>query len=106
MAKKRQTKKAIKQAKKLAKRAQARPNQSFYIFNVENNDGFVIVSGDDRTDAILGYSEHGNLDMNSAPCNVKWLLQAYEQMINNLSENHLPFKSNRANEYKSDIYPL
>ena len=101
-----QGKQFIHKAKKLAKRAQARPNQSFYIFNVENNDGFVIVSGDDRTDAILGYSEHGNLDMNSAPCNVKWLLQAYEQMINNLSENHLPFKSNRANEYKSDIYPL
>lgn len=82
-----QGKQFIHKAKKLAKRAQARPNQSFYIFNVENNEGFVIVSGDDRTEAILGYSEHGNLDMNSAPCNVKWLLQTYDETIRNLNDN-------------------
>ena len=32
----------------------------YYIFNAENNKGFVIVSGDDRTPDILGYADtHG-----------------------------------------------
>ncbi|MDR0872106.1 MAG: Spi family protease inhibitor, partial [Prevotellaceae bacterium] len=28
----------------------------FYVFGTENNDGFVIVSGDDRVTPVLGYS--------------------------------------------------
>ena len=34
---------------------------AFYVFNADNNGGFVIVSGDDRTTDILGYSKTGNL---------------------------------------------
>ena len=32
-------------------------NACYYIFNVGDNGGFVIVSGDDRTNPILGYSD-------------------------------------------------
>ena len=46
-------------------------NQAFYVFNAEGDDGFVIVSGDDRTTSILGYGEHGNLDVNQIPDNMK-----------------------------------
>lgn len=31
-----------------------------YIFNTENNKGFVIVAGDDRAETILGYTEQGD----------------------------------------------
>lgn len=91
--------------KKLAKRAQSHLNQTFYIFNVENNEGFVIVSGDDRTDAILGYSEHGNLDMETAPSNIKWLLQAYEEYIRNMNDNDSDSNENNPNS-RTDILPL
>lgn len=37
-------------------KAGASAEQSYYyVFNIENEKGFVIVSGDDRTEQILGY---------------------------------------------------
>ena len=58
----------------------------FYIFNAENNGGFVIVSGDDRTTEILGYSDKGELNYDKAPCNVKWLLECYQQVLDSLAQ--------------------
>lgn len=55
--------------------------QHFYVFNVENDGGYVIVSGDDRTKTILAYSERGNLDLDNAPENMKAWLRYYEQSI-------------------------
>ena len=60
--------------------------EPFYIFNVENKGGFVIISGDDRMPDILGYSDHGSLDLQTAPCNVKWLLGYYKKVANSLTE--------------------
>lgn len=56
-------------------------NCPYYVFNAENNGGFVIVSGDDRTEAILGYADKGELDVENAPDNVKWLLDYYDEVI-------------------------
>ena len=53
----------------------------FYIFNVGNNQGFVIVSGDDRTNPILGYSQEGYFDEAKAPANMKNWLGEYAQQI-------------------------
>ena len=35
---------------------------SYYVFNTVGDHGFVIVSGDDRTTDILGYSDNGKFD--------------------------------------------
>ena len=59
---------------------------AFYIFNVGNNQGFVIVSGDDRINPILGYSDEGNFDETKAPSNMKNLLSEYAQQISMLDE--------------------
>ena len=40
----------------------------YYIFNSEN--GYVIVSGDDRAEEILGYGD-APLDINMIPCNMR-----------------------------------
>ena len=68
------------------RRAQGRTlsTDAYYIFNVEKDGGFVIVSGDDRTKEILAYSDNGSFDLQKAPSNVKWLLDYYEQVITNL----------------------
>lgn len=55
--------------------------EAFYIFNAEGKKGFVIVSGDDRTEPILGYSDRGNLNVDSVPDNVKGLLNYYEKAL-------------------------
>lgn len=59
---------------------------AFYIFNVGNNQGFVIISGDDRTNPILGYSDEGYFDETKAPSNMKNLLNEYAQQISMLDE--------------------
>lgn len=55
--------------------------EAFYIFNAGNKGGFVIVSGDDRTEPILGYSDRGCLNPDSVPNNVKWLLGYYDRVL-------------------------
>ena len=52
-----------------------------YVFNVDNHDGFVIVSNDDRTEPVLGYSDSGTFDPNNIPDNMRAWLQGYADEI-------------------------
>lgn len=55
---------------------------AYYVFNQEGNNGFVIVSADDRTsEDVLGYTENGSFDMNTANPNLKWWLERYTKQI-------------------------
>ena len=58
-------------------------NNAFYIFNAEGG-GYVIVSADERTNDILGYSTTGTIDPNNMPDNMRAWLQGYEEQINAL----------------------
>ena len=60
-------------------------NKAYYVFNVENNGGFVIVAGDDRMTEILGYSDKGNVNLDSIPVQMKWLLDGYQTIYKKLS---------------------
>ena len=72
-------------AKRANKTLKASSNDAaFYIFNVGNNQGFVIISGDDRTNPILGYSDEGYFDDNNVPINMKAWLEDYAQQISQL----------------------
>ncbi len=81
-----------------------------YVFNAERNQGFVIVSNDDRTAAILGYSETGNLDPDNMPCNMRAWLQGYADEIAWLDEHNVQLTgvadSRRASAVKTPIAPL
>ncbi len=61
-------------------------NAAYYIFNIGNNQGFVIVSGDDRINPILGYSDEGNFDEAKTPANMKNMLNEYAQQISMLDK--------------------
>ena len=52
-----------------------------YVFNVDTDGGFVIVSNDDRTIPILGFSESGSFDPNNMPDNMRAWLQGYADEI-------------------------
>lgn len=54
---------------------------ALHVFNVAGDNGFVIVSGDDRTEEILGYVEGGRFDVNSLPSNMRFWLQMYADQI-------------------------
>lgn len=84
-------------------------SDAFYVFNVDNGGGYVIVSGDDRTTEILGYSKTGNLDMDHLPENLKWWLDGYARQIEALGTSVNPVKTAKtrgAGEPKAAIDPM
>ena len=52
----------------------------FYIYHLEPK-GFVIVSGDDRSLPVLGYSFQNEFLMDNMPDNINWLLNSYKEQI-------------------------
>ena len=65
-------------SKMIANQADA---SSFYVFNAQNDDGFVIISGDDATDEVLGFADQGTFQEEALPVNfVDWLKQLDAQM--------------------------
>ncbi len=61
---------------------------ALYIFNTTADDGgFVIVSADDRSRAILGYTDNGHFDAGNMPDNLRFWLRMYASEIASLSDN-------------------
>lgn len=54
---------------------------NFYILNITNGNGFVIVAADDRALPVLGYSETGHFSSDNMPSNLQGWLQGYEDEI-------------------------
>lgn len=76
-----------------------------YIFNLDGG-GYVIVSGDDRTSEILGFSEKGHINPNRMPLNMRNWLDGYVKKIQQLPANVMPqqqIAGTRA--VKSDLSP-
>ncbi len=67
---------------------------ALYVFNNEAG-GFVIVSGDDRAEDILGYSSEGAFDADSMPENMKGWLDEYAAQIKYVQEHGLSSSSIR-----------
>ena len=62
-------------------------NTLYYVFNVGDCDGFVIISGDDRTPAVLGYTEKGTYDTLNTPDNMRAWLQGYVDQLTWLQQH-------------------
>ena len=72
----------VSRAPRMLSNGQPSANQAnYYIFNTTGNKGYVIVSGDDRTTQILGYTDDGSFDPNNVPANLKAWLENYNQQI-------------------------
>lgn len=79
-------------------------NSPFYVFNVESDGGYVIVSGDDRTRPILGYAEQGNLEEDQMPENMKWWLDNLARQIKAIGTSLKPAALTATN--LAEIKPL
>lgn len=79
---------------------------AFYVFNAEDNGGYVIVSGDDRTREILSYADKGNLDMNKIPENMKWWLDNIASQIEALGTTLKPADKSATRSGMTAIAPL
>jgi hypothetical protein len=71
----------------LSKEAATSGKVLYYVFNKGNNNGYVIISGDDRAKTILGYTDEGDFDITELPVNVKGWLDFYDDEIKSLSES-------------------
>lgn len=70
-----------------ARRRGQQVSDYYYVFNAGQNQGYVVVSGDDRTAPILGYSERGSFDVDKIPCNMAAWLQGYADQIKYIQEH-------------------
>ena len=60
--------------------------EPFYIFNATNGRGYVLVSGNDQTTPILGYSTNGNIDLDNIPDNLRYWLESYAAQLKAIEE--------------------
>ena len=93
------------QHRKTSRRAGA--PTAYYVFNVEQDKGFVVVSGDDRTVPVLGYGETGAFDVDNMPENMKAWLQGYVDQIEWLNAHpETPVATKTTRRSQNVIRPL
>jgi len=78
----------------------------FYIFNADNNNGYVIVSGDDNVIPVLGYSTNGNFDISNLPPNFRKWLEGYKNQIRYVINNDIKSTDNISGEWEKLIKGL
>ena len=75
-------------------RIQSMPEtNNYYVFNRGDNNGFIIVSADERAIAILGYSNKGNFDYAELSPNLKAWLESYDEQIESLGNQSTTLSS-------------
>ena len=60
---------------------QADASSDYYVFNIGDDEGFVIVSGDERTADILGYATSGSIGAAPLPDGLRYLLDGYSEQL-------------------------
>lgn len=73
----------------------------YYVFNVGQNSGYVIVAGDDRVRPVLGYSDHGAFYPDSLPANMANWLAGYQKEISWAEQKGLPASEQIATEWQT-----
>ena len=86
-----------------AKSVDGKPD--YYVFNRGDNDGFVVVSGEDRVQPVFGYCERGKFEIDKLPCNFKWWLSEYQRQMQYLRE-YPQVKARKAVNLKTVAAPL
>jgi hypothetical protein len=76
--------KQLLKPRKVRARHAAKTENAYYVFNAEQNGGFVVIAGNDLMPEVLGYAEQGNLDLSKAPDNVRWLMDYYAEVAQSL----------------------
>ena len=78
---------------------------AFYVYNIGDREGFVVASGDDRVAPVLAYSDHGRMNTDELPDNVKFWLDTYKEQIACLKSNEMVSVRRRETPHNS-VSPL
>lgn len=76
-----------------------------YAVNAEGN-GFVLVSGDDATDLILGYADNGTFTLDNAPDNVRYWMECYAEQMDAIAQGKGKVRSSLASTIKTPVQPM
>lgn len=79
---------------------------AYYVFNIGDDAGYVLVSGDDRTPAILGYAESGRFVSSELPSNMEAWLNSVADQIDYLVETDGRNERPRLRVERSAVSPL
>lgn len=60
----------------------------FYVFNADDGEGFVIVSGDNRAKKILGYSDTGSFDLDNMPPQLIRIFNQFTEQLKTFPDNN------------------
>ncbi|GHT40559.1 hypothetical protein FACS189437_06310 [Bacteroidia bacterium] len=84
----------------------------YFVFDKTGQGGFILISGDDRTVPVLGYSDYGNFDLENLPENFKDWLSTIQKEIQYLKETApatnfiLPLLQTKNTSYATSVAPL
>lgn len=75
----------------------------FYVYNADDNSGFVIISADDAADPVIGYSFSGSFDPDDIPDGLQFMLNRYAKQIASLRTSGNKGATRRAPEAGSIV---
>ncbi len=78
-----------------------RGGTDYYVFNVKDSEGFVIIAGDDRVKPILAYSTTGQYDPSNVSEGFQFTLDGFRQEIQYVREHNLRATPDITAEWKS-----
>ena len=82
--------------------------QPYYIFNIGDNEGFVIVAGDDAVSPIIAYSYTGSFKTEGMPENLKSTMQKYTDILTAIQKSNIPARAlvRKSGESLEKIKPM
>ena len=85
----------------LAYTSATRDAVDYYVFNVPDNNGFVIIAGDDRVKPILAYSTTGSFDVNNLSDGFNFTLNGFCEEIQYVREHNIEATADIVAEWNS-----
>ena len=79
---------------------------ALYVFNIPDNQGFVIVSADKKAEPILGFSHVGSYTPDNMPCCLQFLLDNYARQISYAREHPSMIRSKKASSRTGNRTPI
>ncbi|MDL2221457.1 C10 family peptidase [Parabacteroides sp. OttesenSCG-928-N08] len=83
----------------------ATESPAYYIFNADDNKGYVIISGDEHLRPVLGYATEGSFDYDQLPPTMRSWLQSYQDQIEQIREAQLPVAPEIEKEWAALLSP-
>lgn len=79
---------------------------AYYVFNVGQDNGYVMVSGSDLAPKVLAYATKGSFDQEKMPENMRAWLQGYADQIAYLEQTQGAYEAPRRVVERADVAPL